>query len=257
VARVCGSFSTFRSRVSPVTGMANHPLAALGEPATEMRSIVPQMQLRAAPRRLQERSLSRRWQRTVQTVQSPRAAPRPLAETVNSPTVLMRRSQRAAPRAAILTCSCAAPRRLQSLMLGIRWQRTVQTVQWPRAAPPTGQTVNLADCADAAVQNVRPPSAAIITRGAAPAAAPIMEPTLERTVQTVQWPHAAPRPLAETVNRPTVLMRRPARAGAENSDPHVQLRAAPRRLPAKIVEPMLATHRPDGAIAPSGSAPTG
>jgi hypothetical protein len=36
-------------------------------------------------------------------------------------------------------------------------------------------------------------------------------------------------------------MRRSARAGAENSDPLVQLRAAPRRLQAKIVEPMLAT----------------
>jgi hypothetical protein len=115
----------------------------------------------------------------------------------------------------------------------------------------------LADCADAAVQNVRPPPAAIITRGAAPAAGAIIEPALARTVQTVQSRRAAPRPLAETVNQLTVLMRRSAPAGAENSDPHVQLRAAPRRLQTKVVEKMLATHRPDGAIAPSGSAPTG
>jgi hypothetical protein len=47
----------------------------------------------------------------------------------------------------------------------------------------------------------------------------------QRAVQTVPSLRVAPRPLAETVNQPTVLMCRSARAGAENSDPHVQLRA--------------------------------
>jgi hypothetical protein len=54
------------------------------------------VQLIAALRRLQEQSLSRVWQRTVQTVQQPRTAPRRLAEAVSQPTVPMRRSECAA-----------------------------------------------------------------------------------------------------------------------------------------------------------------
>jgi hypothetical protein len=90
------------------------------------------VQLHAALRRLQEQPWSRLWQRTVQTLQLPRVAPRPLAEAANQPTVLMRRSPRAAPTAAIPNVQLrSAPRRLQGQLLGIRWQRTVQTVQSP------------------------------------------------------------------------------------------------------------------------------
>jgi hypothetical protein len=97
---------------------------------------LPRVQLHAALRRLQEQPWSRLWQRTVQAVQLPRVAPRPLAEAANQPTVLMRRSQRAAPRAANLSCSCAAPRQqLQEQSLDIRWRRTVQTVQSPGRLP--------------------------------------------------------------------------------------------------------------------------
>jgi hypothetical protein len=88
---------------------------------------------RAAPGRLQEPSRSRLWQRTVQTVQSPRVAPRPLAEMVTSPTLLMRRSERAA--ALVHDDPSKRPSRSLTLWIaiGARW-----TIEELNAALKTG-----------------------------------------------------------------------------------------------------------------------
>jgi hypothetical protein len=63
-------------------------------------------------------------------------------------------------------------------------------------------------------------------------------------------------PVTGMANHPLAAVREPATENAEHSFPGA---AGSGSVPAagSIVEPTLATHRPDGAIAPSGSAPAG
>jgi hypothetical protein len=79
-------------------------------------------------------------------------------------------------------------------------------------------------------------------------------PTASPEAPTAELPRLSP--VTGMANHPLAAVRQPATENAEHSPPGAAVSGSAPTAGA-IVEPTLATHRPGGAISPSGSTPTG